>query len=223
MFFLLSLIALINCAPIPLFQRLDFTQVNSHKIYGNIYTDTVGTFNAGVLSGPASVSIDPINKRYFLWYNLLFPTTPTPTLVQSFTWILNDATYSNGSFSHPGCLNAHGFNWTTFVNSYNQNAYAQPDSTQPGYSTYAGLLKDYGSCQYWQMSIIQLKDNYFSQLTLTGNIILQSPNGPFCYNTKNFIIFNRNTLEAVEDDDFILPSDCTANSDDYCTFNPACI
>ena len=206
-------------APIPELTPLNYSALPAHKIYGYITSDG-SPFDVLGLTGDAWVIIDPINHRYATWYTLTFPTDP-PFTTSEFTWILDNTTYTYGSFFHSSCLESHGWNWTTFVNE-GRNTYALPDSNS-AWASYHGYIRNYATCGRASAQLINLKRNEFNQMALSTNLLIPSP--PICYNTKNIYEFEPQSIEYDGfDADFVLPSSCyPANyPPEYCDYVPTC-
>lgn len=211
---------IVYSVPIDEFAPLDYSALPAHKIYG--YIDTDGSpFGLVKITGSAWVINDPSNNRYARWYTITLPTTP-PTVIDEYSWVFDNTTYTKGSFYHTGCLENVGWNWTNFV-SESKNAYAQPDSNYPGWSTYFGLTRHFTTCNRAAAQLITLKNNEIVQESGAVNILIPSP--PICYNSKNIYEYDRQTIEyGPFDDDFVLPSDCypVNNPPSFCDYVIAC-
>jgi hypothetical protein len=218
---LLLVASIIYCAPIPPLTRLDVSALPTQRISGTITTDAT-PFGIFSITGNVTITNDPNNQRWRLSYQQLFPTSPTPTQVDGYIWVLPNATYSKGGLLNPNCLIVPNFNWTVYVNAYN-NAFAEDDSNFPGWSEYLGQIRDYASCGSVTATKFKFLNNEYRTLDSSYNILI---NGNFCYNTKTVSRFDGNTISYGPDfsADFVLPSDCWPNNNpqNFCDFNPTC-
>lgn len=221
-FTLITIIHIINCDFINDLTLFQLDKLPPQKVHGVFKT-------AGLLKGDPNIIgdcfiiNDPINNRYLQHFHVIFPPTPEfpRTEVSTYWVILANASYTWGSLLRPRCLRINNYNYTNQVLNFG-NLFSQPDS-KFSKSTWSGLAKESATCDKFESMFIILRKNIINLLSLSINELVPLPNNiTLCYNSKNMFEFEKDYDSGPFDNDFILPSGCFNNPDDYCSQNPVC-